>query len=341
MIKQRNKVCGSSLVEFIITAPVLLGLGLGTVQAGLVYHGNSILNYATFEAARTGAVNNALLEPMMSELATRLAPLQGGDGSTEKAAEAIAKSRLETMVLQGTFTTIEILNPTSEAFDHFKVSSRESGVDVIPNSHLRHQPSERVDPVSGVNIQDANLLKIRVTHGFDLEVPGIGLMVGSVMRLLDSDNAGYYLAGKLPLVSVATVRMQSEVHGDSLRSASAPNAAQRPAENAAPQVQAETVVAETDTSLVDENTLHGNEDNNSPISDAPSSSGLCQTHIGSDPFLPTSADSSTCSVGQPVGASSPIAQPRSPAQSPAQSPTQSPTQSQFLPQDGQGANADC
>ena len=72
---------------------LLLLLGLSTLQAILIYHGKSTLNYATFEAARTGAVNHAQEGAMRHELGIRLAPLQGGDGSTERAATAILKAR--------------------------------------------------------------------------------------------------------------------------------------------------------------------------------------------------------------------------------------------------------
>ena len=64
---------GASLVELFVVAPALLFLGLGTVQIGLLYHAKTTLNYATFEAARVGSVSHAQVEPMMGELAYRLA----------------------------------------------------------------------------------------------------------------------------------------------------------------------------------------------------------------------------------------------------------------------------
>lgn len=287
----RIKQGGAAMVEFIVTAPVLLGLGLGTVQAGLVYHGNTVLNYATFETARTGAVNHALLAPMMDELGARLAPLEGGDGSAGKAGEAITRSRLAALAQQDVFTHIEILNPSLEAFNHFKVSSRESGQNVIPNSHLRHQPEDDVDPVSGVNIQDANLLKIRVTHGFDLKVPGIRQLVGTVMSRIDPQHTHYYMAGKLPLVSVATVRMQSEVHEESLRSVNAPPASSRTPTDPDSLDDQETVVADTaNTPQADESTLEAGE-SGTGSNDASRCGGI----FGPDPALPV-AHSQSCAV---------------------------------------------
>lgn len=288
------KVRGSSMVEFVIVAPLLAGIGLGTVQAGLVYHGKTILNYATFEAARTGAVHNAKLGPMRFELGTRLAPIHGGDGSSDKAAEAIADSLAEIALLQDSLTHIEVLNPTREAFNHFKVLSRESGVEVIPNSHLRHQ-SQAVDPVSGVNLQDANLLKIRVTYGFELKVPLVSHLVGAVMTRVDPEHAHYYATGRLPISSVATVRMQSEVHGDFLQSASAPPAASRPplhnnalvAEGPADTPE-NAVVAAPDNLLAD-----GTFGEHASIN--------CDPFFGGDPFLPV-VDAQACAAG-PVNSS--------------------------------------
>jgi len=73
-------------------APVLFLLGMGTLQAGLLYHNKTILNYATYEAARVGATRHAQRKPMRKELGIRLAPIIGGDGSLEKAAGAMART---------------------------------------------------------------------------------------------------------------------------------------------------------------------------------------------------------------------------------------------------------
>ena len=204
---------GATLAEFVLVAPVLLGIGGGTVQAGLAYHGKTVLNYATFEAARAGAVRHALVEPMRRELGLRLAPLQGGDGTVGRAAAAVAKSRAS---LGDSETTVEILNPTPEAFDAWSVTSKESGREVIPNSHLAHRRDEGTK--AGVTLQDANLLKIRVTHGFDLKVPVVGEILIAGLQAIDPDpdRRRYYDRGLLPLSSVATVRMQSEVWGDDI-----------------------------------------------------------------------------------------------------------------------------
>jgi hypothetical protein len=106
-----------------------------------------------------------------------------------------------------------LIHPTTEAFDDWGIDSPEAGAKgAIPNSHLRHHDPERVavGPTSLVTLQDANLLKIEVTHGFDLKVPIINKFLTGAMMEIDPENSPFYANGKFPITSVATVRMQSE-----------------------------------------------------------------------------------------------------------------------------------
>lgn len=210
--KSSSLQSGATMVEFIIATPAVLFLGLGSVQAGLIYHGKTTLNYATFEAARAGAVDHAQLDGMKKELGFRLAPLVGGDGTAAKAAEAIAMSTASVnLPLQ---TKLEILNPTIEAFDDWGEVSLESGVRAIPNSHLRNRHSERgqIGAQSGLNLHDANLLKIKVTHGFKMKIPFIADIFAGAMAQYDRApaHAPYYALKQIPITSVVTVRMQNE-----------------------------------------------------------------------------------------------------------------------------------
>ena len=207
---------GASMAEFLVVAPALLFLGLGTLQAGLIYHANTILQYATFEAARTGATHHALPDPMRHELAVRLAPLVGGDGSDAAAVSAIARSVAE-MASPVTAdgrprppTRLAVLNPTPAAFEDWGVTDPVAGRVVIPNSHLRHRLVERGAGPSGLTLRDANLLKIEVTHGVELVVPVVGPVLSRALALFDPANAEWYAADRLPLKAVATVRMQSD-----------------------------------------------------------------------------------------------------------------------------------
>jgi len=285
---------GASTIEFLVVAPVLAAMGLGTVQTGLAYHGKTVLNYATFEAARTGAVNHALAAPMRRELAMRLAPLVGGDGSDEAAAMAVGVSLAR--VTPDPFTRVEVVNPSTEAFDHFQIRSRESGRQVIPNSHLRFRDDDAagVDPVSGVHLRDANLLKIKVTYGFDMKVPLIGRLAAPVMSLIDPSNILYYQAGKLPLSAVATVRMQSEVWRDSLVSmVASPDAGDEPPGSDSSAAPIAGMAPVPDDPSASDGT--GETDDSPAAADDPLHG--CQGIFtdGSDPFLPT-ADPTMCEV---------------------------------------------
>ncbi len=205
-MKFRKNELGSTMVEFVVVTPVLLMLGLGTVQMGFVYHAKTTLNYATFEAARIGAVNHADIEPMKNELAYRLAPLYGGRGDDESAGAAIGRSMSDSIdPLAGKIT---ILNPTADMFDSWAVTDSTSGELQIPNHHLRHQSA---DMRAGVTLHDANLLKIRSEYGYRLQIPVASSMIIQAMQMLYPEQAAYYASGRIPLSSVATVRMQNEV----------------------------------------------------------------------------------------------------------------------------------
>ena len=208
------------MVEFLIVAPVLLLVGLGTLQAGLLYHSKTILNYATFEAARVGATRHAQHKPMRKELGLRLAPLIGGNGTAEKAAVAMAKMSVEIespIGLTGQIavpTKLEILNPPEEAFlaaNWGTASLENANQRAIPNSHLRHQDENEIK--GGLSLQDANLLKIQVTQGIPLNVPIVGPLLAKLMIPMyadDIDKQLHLMSGRFPMSSTATVRMQSE-----------------------------------------------------------------------------------------------------------------------------------
>ena len=204
---------GASMVEFLIVAPLLIYMGLGIVQLGLAYHARNVLDYATFEAARAGAVYQADVTEMRKELAYRLGAIFRGDGSGRAVRTAVQNSIVA--VNDPLRTQIKIINPTAAAFEDFGVPHPGTGETVLPNAHLRHRSAE-VGARSGVTIQDANLLKISVTHGYDLKfpwfdvkLPGVGLVLREVMTIADPNNAHFYLNGQIPLNAVATVRMQS------------------------------------------------------------------------------------------------------------------------------------
>lgn len=75
--EQHGRPCrsGQALVEFLIIYPSLLLLILGAFQFALIYQAKSTLNYATFMAARQGALKNGKTTPMKDGLAAGMTPL--------------------------------------------------------------------------------------------------------------------------------------------------------------------------------------------------------------------------------------------------------------------------
>ncbi|WP_116811696.1 TadE/TadG family type IV pilus assembly protein [Steroidobacter cummioxidans] len=203
---------GAAIVEATIALPLLLVVILAVIQFGFVYQAKATLNHAALQAARAGAVSNATPAAIRRGLAQGLAPLTSPDASLAGVAESIAR-------LEGELRTdarIRILNPTREAFDDFAVEV--DGVRELPNDRL-HTRDTRPGTSGGLNIQDANLLRIEVTYGYELKVP---LINGFISRLLgmtrDSDafHQQQLRRTRLPITATATVRMQSPLRSSEL-----------------------------------------------------------------------------------------------------------------------------
>jgi len=203
---------GAAIVEATIALPILLVVILAAIQFGFVYQAKATLNHAALQAARSGAVANAAPASIRRGLAQGLAPLTSPDASLQGVAEAV--TRLEGELL--TDARIRILNPTREAFEDFAVEV--GGVRELPNDRL-HVRDTQPGASGGLNIQDANLLRVEVTYGYELKVP---LVDGFIARLLaltrDGDAFHQQLLRRvrLPITSTATVRMQSPLRSSEL-----------------------------------------------------------------------------------------------------------------------------
>jgi hypothetical protein len=196
---------GAAIVEATIALPLLLVVILAVIQFGFVYQAKATLNHAALQAARAGAVANATSAALRHGLAQGLAPLTSPDASLQGVAASVA--RLEGELL--TDARIRILNPTRETFDDFSVEV--DGVRELPNDRL-HARDTRPGASGGLNIQDANLLRVEITYGYELKVPLVNGFLSRVLRLpRDSDAFHQQLLrrNRLPITATATVRMQS------------------------------------------------------------------------------------------------------------------------------------
>ena len=214
-------------MEFAIVVPLLLFVFLGIVQTALAFHAKSSLNYAAFEAARSGGVEHARPSAMFAAFARALVPYYGGGANSVELAQRLAIVRSD---LAKGAARLEILSPTSKSFDDFnspELSSRfGGGVRVIPNTNLmqlrcpRDRPNCPGDPTtntSGQNLQDANLLALRITYGIprSKQVPLVGRFYVKALTLAgfgrdDEFVAGLLDEGRIPIVARAVLRMSSE-----------------------------------------------------------------------------------------------------------------------------------
>ena len=232
---------GSSMVETLIALPVLLLIGLGVVQWAFIYQAKTTLNYATFMAARAGAVDHADEGTIKEALARSLVPLYSPDKTVEGLATAYAQAYGDVINIPVDIngkeldaskifnrTELKILNPTQEAIDDFQVEGKK---DVLPNFRL-WQADTKLGDKSKVNIQDANLLKLQVVYQYKLKVPYVGRIIASLVHMATASDGwsvnakshsiywrGFELAdsqGHIPILASATVRMQSTAHRNDL-----------------------------------------------------------------------------------------------------------------------------
>jgi len=208
-IRWRSCQRGAAIVEAVVALPILLAVILGTIQFGFIHEAKAVLNHAVLQAARAGAVSNAEPDAIRRGLARGLAPLYLQGSSLQDVATAVA--RLNTQLRSD--AQIRILNPTHEAFDDFAV--KVDGLRQIPNDRL-HMRSTGIGERSGLNIQDANLLRVQVTYGYELKVPLVDWFISrALLRIrralgnLSPFEQQLLARTRLPIVATSTVRMQS------------------------------------------------------------------------------------------------------------------------------------
>jgi hypothetical protein len=161
---------GQSMVEFLIVLPSLLLIVFGILQFALIYQARIALNHAAFVGARQGALSGGDMKSILDGVASGLTPLfMRMSVSEDPAIPHIVRARLISTIeiFNPNTAMVEILNPTAEAFNALNVNG------VIPNDNLMY----RTDSGGGVSIQDANLLKIKVTYCFKLVVPFVNQLI--------------------------------------------------------------------------------------------------------------------------------------------------------------------
>jgi len=214
----RRAAHGQAMVEFLIIIPVLIILIFGAVQAALIYSAKNGLNYATFQAARIGAMNSAQYTDMRRGLLRGMYPMFSQFPEDE---------RMERTALEvDNFVLITRVSPSIDMFDAYEEDHGDLLGDgekrkAIPNSNLMYHQSGNAE----LTLQDANLLKIRVQYCMRLIVPMVERLLSSAssfnhrqtvasFREVSRETTSRYDAvcrGRQGFVitSEATVRMQS------------------------------------------------------------------------------------------------------------------------------------
>ncbi len=205
------------MTEFVIIMTLLLFFTLGLLQIVFIYQAKTNLNYATYEAARAAAMDHASPTAVRAGFTRALAPsLVRVSGSRSEAnasdternlalVNAIKKARLEF----DSYVKVQRINPTSRMFatnsgwgksiPQWKIRQENlSGIVslYIPNENLLYQNATRIK--QGVNIQDANLLKIHTTYCKELIVPFANRFIQSAYRLVYHDDNNMFTTDTPP-----------------------------------------------------------------------------------------------------------------------------------------------
>lgn len=237
---KQKRQSGQAMVETTIILAVMLLLILGAIQFALLYRAKVTLNYATFEATRAGALNYGSRRAVEFALARGLAPIytaiRPGESMLDKV-DAVKTARDRVMneidgAAGGDFVCIQRLNPTDDAFTAHGITDPTGTFSepVIPNDNLIYRAIDTNG--SQVSIQDANLLKIKVTYCHRMIVPFISQLVKNLMLgaadpedvppdwttpHLNSFKRNCFADNRFPIESISIVRMQTPAFNDTYR----------------------------------------------------------------------------------------------------------------------------
>ncbi len=202
---------GQALVEYLIVFPSLILLILGAVQFGLLYHVKNTLQWATFAAARHGSLKNAEMNPIKDALAAGLTPMFTFKADLGSFAKGRAIAAIE--VYNPLTTKVEILSPTAAAAADFGADDpADTSKRLIPNDNLMYRATA-AGGGSGLSVQDANLLKIRVTYCAKLVVPVVNLAIYGLVNGIQGVQvlAGEYFAEPVTTGVATTPNMCSQL----------------------------------------------------------------------------------------------------------------------------------
>lgn len=156
----RGSQAGISVVETLIMVPFIALLFGAVIHLTLVAQAKSNLEYAALMAARIASTtpefgfgSNLMRDEVMKRM-------QASDANNVAYQATCGRNLVE----------IRVLRPSNDAFLDFGQADIVPGANVIPNDNLAAR-SQQIGGASGITIQDANILHIRVFYLFDSKVP--------------------------------------------------------------------------------------------------------------------------------------------------------------------------
>ena len=209
---------GSAMIEFTVVGPIITLFGLSMVQYGMLFFAKDQITHAGFMAAREGANANASLDSVYLAYVRALVPMYGGGQTASELAFSLEKAATDIGPNGVGNVNIELLNPTRESFDDWNDPALQKKLNtgsrrVIPNSGQAYK-DQKVGTASGQTIQDANLIKLRITHGYQPKIPLVGNIYGIYLKWLDPHTDVFHTKlvndGRIPVVSNITLHMQSD-----------------------------------------------------------------------------------------------------------------------------------
>ncbi len=200
----RRATRGQAMTEYIIVFPIMLLLLGATLQFALLYQAKIQLNYAAFEAAREGSLNNAQLWAMRAGAVRGLVPIYTHDDGRGWLRWARGKVWDD---IDRNLLRIDLINPSPESFADHGIDAEYFGENVfmIPNDHLTYRDAS-VKAGSNQSIQDANLIKVRLLYCYEMQVPFVNRVINSLLRL----GGGIAPAGNATVGAATMSRWQVE-----------------------------------------------------------------------------------------------------------------------------------
>lgn len=218
------------MTEFVVVGPLIMLIAMTTLQVGQMEQARLNLDYAAYEAVRAGAKFNGdpgsmreswfrAMVPWIAASKT-LGPVKWPEDprAAGKAVRELASK------LEAPYFRIEVLSPTRQAFDDFadpmmQKILKTGNARVIPNEDLAAL-SKAPGRTSGLSIQDANILKLRITYGYKPGVPlGREILLQGI-RAFRTGGTGFQAAllaaGRIPVVVESTYPMLSPIRENSL-----------------------------------------------------------------------------------------------------------------------------